>query len=437
MKAQRGIRSVVSAIAAAAMLLGVVAASAAAPVHRKPARPKLVKSLPAVPLGPSGSAFYNPPRKLPAGGPGTLIWARRIQAPRGAIAYKVLYKSKLVSGRTVAVSGLVVAPKGKPPKKGRRVVAWAHGTLGGARDCAPSIPDNPVRNLVDYYTYNDPDFIDVGQPALSQLLKAGDVVTATDYQGLGGPGVHQYTVGRTEANNVVDSVKAAQRLGTTGAGNRVVVLGWSQGGGAAIFAGQQGEAAYAKPLRVIGIAALAPAANNGPDLERQVAPGPVSSMSPSVTAVQQLNVFRGFAAAYPGLNVNAVVTPAGRQVLNALNVECTVHLGDTIQELGVDVGTFFKFPLPAAWTARFAQNTAGQQPTVAPLLTMQGTTDTVVNPNGTTQYIQRACKFHQPVQYSIYPGVNHQVIPFAAQKEYVRWIAARFAGKRAPSNCVT
>jgi hypothetical protein len=39
------------------------------------------------------------------------------------------------------------------------------------------------------------------------------------------------------------------------------------------------------------------------------------------------------------------------------------------------------------------------------------------------------------VQYSIYPGVNHQVIPFAAQKQYVPWIAARFAGKRAPSNC--
>ncbi|HEY3729030.1 MAG TPA: hypothetical protein VGL51_17760 [Solirubrobacteraceae bacterium] len=139
--------------------------------------------------------------------------------------------------------------------------------------------------------------------------------------------------------------------------------------------------------------------------------------------------------AHPGLNVNDVVTAAGRQVLNALNVECTVHLGDTIQELGVDPRTFFKAPLPAAWTARFAQNTAGQQPTVAPVLTMQGTSDTVVNPNGTTQYIQRACRFHQPVQYSIYPGVNHQVIPFAAQKQYVRWIAARFSRQRAPSNC--
>jgi hypothetical protein len=44
---------------------------------------------------------------------------------------------------------------------------------------------------------------------------------------------------------------------------------------------------------------------------------------------------------------------------------------------------------------------------------------------------------NQPVEYSIYPGVNHQVMPFAAMNEYVGWIAARFAGKPAPSNCAS
>ena len=392
-------------------------------------------SRPAVAQGPAGRAFYAPPSTLPAGAHGTLIWARRVPAPKGAIAWKVLYTSKLVSGATVPVSGLVIAPTGKAPKGGRPVVAWAHGTLGGAQGCAPSIPNNPARNLSSYYTYNDPDFIDVGVPALTKFLAAGDIVTATDYQGLGTPGVHQYTVGRTEANNVIDSVKAAAQLPGVDPGKRVVALGWSQGGGAAIFTGQQGEAAYAKPLRVVGIAALAPAANNGPDLSGQVAMGPVDSTSPFVISVQELNVIRGYAAAYPGLNAATMVTPAGMPALHALNVECTIHLQDTLQELGVDPRTFFTGPFPAAWQTRFDQNTAGLQTTVAPVLTMQGTTDTVVNPNGTTQYIARACEFQQPVEYSVYPGVNHQVIPFAAMNEYVGWIAARFAGRRAPSNC--
>lgn len=177
---------------------------------------------------------------------------------------------------------------------------------------------------------------------------------------------------------MVDSVKAATQLPGVDPGKRVVTLGWSQGGGTAIFTGQQAETSYARPFRVIGIAALAPAANNGPDLEGKVPLGPLDSTSPYVLGVQQLDAIRGAAAAYPDLDVSDVITPAGMPALNALNVECTIHLQDVLQELGVDPGTFFKRPFPAAWL---------------------------------------------------------QVIPFAAMKEYVPWIKARFAGKPAPSNC--
>lgn len=418
-------RNAVAAVALTALLTLGAASGASAARARAPQ----------VRLGPAGEAFYKPPARLPAGRPGTLIWARPIQAPSGANAWKVLYKSTLRDGRAVAVSGLVIAPKRKAPSAGRPVVAWAHGTLGGARNCAPSIPDDPARNLLDYYTYPTRYFLDVGVPALTQMLKSGYVVTATDYQGLGAPGVHQYTVGGTEARNVLDSVKAAQQLPTAGAGNDVVTLGWSQGGGAAIFVGQSSSTAYGKPLRVRGIAALAPAANTGPDILGLVAPGPTSAMSPSVTTVQQLNVFRGFAAAYPELKISDVVAQPGMAPFNALNVQCTVHLGDVIQELGVDPETFFRRPMPTEWRQRFEQNTAGNETTVAPLLVMQGTADTVVNPNGTTQYVGRACRFGQPIEYTTYPGQTHQTIPFAAQSQYVRWIADRFAGKRAPSNC--
>ena len=418
-----------------ATLAAGLAAGAATSAAATAAPPPPTMTSGGIPIGPAGSAFYNPPSTLPKGKPGTVIWARRIPAPKGAIAYKVLYKSTVTGGATVPVSGLVIAPKGKAPKGGRPVVAWAHGTLGGARGCAPSIPNNPARNLSDYYTYTSSNFIDVGIPGLTTMLKAGYVVTATDYQGLGAPGIHQYTVGVTEANNVIDSVKAAQNLGTTGAGDRVVTLGWSQGGGAAIFTGQQSEAAYAAPLKVVGIAALAPAANTAPDIEGQVAAGPVDSQSPETLAVQQLNLYRGLAAAYPALSLADVISPAGMPVEQALNTECTIHLQDVIQELGVDPRTFFVTPAPAAWQAAFEANTAGLQTTVAPVLTMQGTADTVVNPNGTTQYIQRACAYAQPVEYTLYPGINHQLIPSAAQGEYLPWIAARFAGAPAPSNC--
>lgn len=421
----RASRRRVAIVATAAAVLASAAGGSTAAAQR----------LPGVRTGPAGRAFYDPPARLPAGRPGTPIWARSIEAPRGANAWKVLYKSTLHDGRAVAVSGLVIAPKGRAPRRGRPVVAWAHGTLGGARDCAPSIPGNPARDLASYYTYGSPYFIDVGVPALSQMLKAGYVVTATDYQGLGTPGVHQYTVVGTEANNVLDSVKTAQQLPGVGAGSDIVLLGWSQGGGAAIYAGQSGKSSYARGLRVRGVAALAPAANTGPDILGQVPQGPVSTMSPSVTAVQQLNAFRGFAAAYPELSLGDVVAQPGRAPLKALGVQCTIHLGDVIQELAVDVESFFRRPMPTAWRERFQQNTDGLVPSVAPVLVMQGTADTVVNPNGSTQYVQRACGFGRQVQYTTYPGATHQTIPNVARPEYVRWIADRFAGRSAPSNC--
>ncbi len=409
--------------------VGAVAASA-------PGRGGGVPGAPGVNLGPSGSAFYNPPSAHPKGKPGQLIWAARVPAPKGAMAWRIMYVSTAYNGVHWAVSGLVVAPtRGRVPRGGRKVLAWDHGTVGGARSCAPSEQPNPARNLVNYYSYSSPYAVDVGIPALSTFLKRGYVVAATDYQGLGGPGVHQYVVGGTEARNVLDAVKAAQRIQAAHAGNDVVTLGWSQGGGAAIWVGQ--DARYGRPLRVLGSAGLAPATELGPQTDLKIPPGPSSPSSPSHDAALTLDVIRGMHAAYPRLRLSDVLTPLGSQVIAGYRYECNVHLADVIEEMGIPnlPLSLVKFPFPPAWSTVLYANTQGQTSTVAPVLVMQGTADTVVNPNATTAYVGLACRFRQPVQYSRYPGATHQTIPYVAQKEYVGWIAARFAGKRAPSNC--
>ena len=84
--------------------------------------------------------------------PGTLISAHPIPAPPGARAWRILYRSTTTSGKQVVVSGMVVAPSGKAPRGGRDVLAWAHGTTGVAKQCAPSTVSNPARNLVNYFS---------------------------------------------------------------------------------------------------------------------------------------------------------------------------------------------------------------------------------------------------------------------------------------------
>jgi alpha-beta hydrolase superfamily lysophospholipase len=313
------------------------------------------------------------------------------------------------------------------------VLAWAHGTVGGARSCAPSEQTNPAQNLINYYSFASSYPVDVGVPALTTFIKRGYVVAATDYQGLGGPGVHQYVIGTTEARNVLDSVRAAQHIQLTHAGKDVVSLGWSQGGGAAIWVGQ--DAAYGKPLRVLGSAGLAPAVELGPQASGQIPPGPKSISSPYHNAALVLNVIRGMHAAYPKLPLSEVLTPLGIQAMAAYRNQCNDHLGDVLEEEAVDPLTLLKEPTPSDWLKKFYVNTQGSRPTAGPVLVMQGTADTVVNPNASTAYVQKACKLGKPVQYSRYTGATHQTIPYVAQNQYLAWIADRFAGKPAPSSC--
>jgi hypothetical protein len=49
-----------------------------------------------------------------------------------------MYRSSTGAGKQGPVSGLIIAPSGKPPRGGRNVLAWAHGTTGLTKQCAPS-----------------------------------------------------------------------------------------------------------------------------------------------------------------------------------------------------------------------------------------------------------------------------------------------------------
>jgi hypothetical protein len=176
--------------------LAVLAAAACSSTPRKP------------------DAFYLPPSPMTAGAPGEVL---RIEpdadGPKGARSMRVLYRSTGLKGEPQAVSALVVIPDGPAPAGGRNVVAWAHPTTGVVPDCAPSLQPDWRKTI----------------PGLEEMVAAGWVVVATDYPGLGTPGVHPYLVGPSEAQAVVDSVRAARRIPEAGAGDRFAVWGHSQG----------------------------------------------------------------------------------------------------------------------------------------------------------------------------------------------------------------
>lgn len=171
---------------------------------------------------------------------GRLVEATRIPDVVGrASVFRILYRSMTSRNVPINVSGLVVIPDSPAPAEGRPVVSWGHGTTGVAINCAPSL---------------DVSMAFAALPGLSMLLQKGYIVVATDYPGLGTPGVHPYLDGISAARSMIDAVRAVRELTEARASTRYAAWGFSQGGHGALFVASIARS-YAPELTLVGSAA--------------------------------------------------------------------------------------------------------------------------------------------------------------------------------------
>src|SRR3954452_9968512 len=358
---------------------------------------------------PATASFYAVPHPLPPGEPGSLVWAQRVAAPTGAIAWRVLYHSRSVQDADIAVSGLVVAPDRAPPPGGWPVLAYAHGSTGLADRCAPSRDARPLTDT----TTADPDSFPV--PALWQQ---GFVVAATDYEGLGTPGRHPYVVGASEGRGVLDSVRAARLLPGAHAGTTTAVLGASQGGHAALFAGEIATT-YAPDLPLIGVVALAPASE-------------LATAARLIAADQQavgfaVAIAAGVEAAYPEADLSSILTPRALRDVGVIDTGC---LGDVVATFARPADQVFRLDrlLRPPWPALLEENSPGRVRTEAPIFVAQGGADPLVAPVLTDALVERLCATGDTVTSRRYPGATHVGIAEAARADIAAWLSDRLAG---------
>ena len=166
--------------------------------------------------------FYEPPASLADGEPGDVIRTEEIFSPISDMRlWTVLYRSVGIDGEPIAVSGIIATPEetGDGP---HAYLSWAHGTTGLADSTAPSrrgAAAFPVDLLHDW-------------------TQDGFIVVATDYEGLGTPGLHPYFVGESEGRAVLDAALAGRTFIGPDQDDTVVLAGHSQGGHAALFAAE-------------------------------------------------------------------------------------------------------------------------------------------------------------------------------------------------------
>lgn len=353
--------------------------------------------------------FYDADLDFATKAPGEILKIEPIPAPEGAAAWRVMYVSRTWDDRLVPVTGIIVAPKGGSARA-RPILVWLHGTTGGARVAAPSLAPDPAQNLVQR-SENAP--IDYGVPYLTDFLAKGYVVVATDYYGLGGPGVHQYIVGSTAARNGLDMARAARKLKDTHAGRDLLSFGWSQGGHAALFIAEE-QRGYAPEFTHKGAVAIAPATTAG---------------------VRFLNIphayvlARGYASAY--YVPLTEFTDEGRKLID---VAGEVSITGVFRESLKYQGPFFVGDWNPAMKAALALNIPGNRKSPAPILVVHGTADGVAPPNGTKEMLQRALNSGDRIKMSWYPNEDHRSVIAAARLQILAWFDDRLKGKPAPSD---
>jgi pimeloyl-ACP methyl ester carboxylesterase len=386
--------------------------------HASPGRPSGGAAAPAAAPEVPPASFYQVPDPLPAGRPGVLIRSLPIagspQVP-GSRAWAILYHSHSLDGHDLAVSGTVLAPPGAAPPGGRPVLAWGHGSSGLADRCAPSRFGFGAGGA----------FGPAGNVLLGQLLERGLVVAATDYQGLGTPGLAEAAIGLAAGHAVLDAARATQQLPGAGASGRVVLAGHSEGGHAALWAAEL-AAAYSSELQVAGAAALAPGADL-PALVRLAGDRPAGLAS----APMYLVVAWSDAYHLPP-SALSVLLPAGRVAAARVRSSCIDELAAGPPVAAVRPTDLLKV---APWPVLLERNTPGHATTKVPLLLAQGTNDERVPAASNHSLAARLCRAGDRVQLRPYPNVNHMGILDAAGDDLLAWLGDRLTGRPARSTC--
>ena len=363
----------------------------------------------------AADAFYDPPADLPRQ-PGALLRSEPLKdviLPGGMRGWRILYTTTVDDSTPATAVATVFAPT-DPRVAARPVLAWEHGTTGLLQKCMPSLLSAPTEGI----------------PGCDQIVKAGWVVIATDYSFAEKGGPHPYLIGEGEARATLDSIRAARQMSEPSLGKRMVVWGYSQGGHAALWTGIVGPR-YAPELEILGVAAIAPAANIKNIL----------AMSVEVEKMFGPYVALSYSRFYPDITFEQALRPqaldAARQIVNFCD-----FLPEEEERLEA-LSASFNGPALAttsnkALQGRLEQNTA-DGPIQAPVVIAQGLSDNVVPSTATDAYVEERCTAGQRLEYWTFAGRDHFTIAQAGaplEKLLIGWTTARFANEPQSGGCV-
>lgn len=366
-------------------------------------------------------AFYKAPAQQPTEGGALLrIDAFTREVPAGTRGWRILYTTTRADNSPAIASAIVVAPEQR--RSGAHpIIAWAHGATGIVPGCAPSVMAHPFGDAASGGAW----------ALLGKLLAENWVYVATDYVGLGTTGGHAFLIGDEAARAVFDAVRAAHRIDEIDLDDRVVVWGHSQGGHAALWSGIRAQE-YAPDLKVLGIAALAPAS----DLRA------LAAATPSIVGkIGSSLLIRSYSAAYPEVDEGFYIRKRARLLVNDMAARCLGEWRTLFSVLESALlpgnGIFAHDPTDGPLGYRLEQNTP-VGPVPMPVMIAQGDQDHLMPPDIQRRFVAARCAAGQRIDFRTYPGCNHASVLASHSPlvpDLINWTRDRLAGRPASANC--
>lgn len=365
-------------------------------------------------------AFYTTKAAIPSR-PGVIVAQEPLppefSVPAAGRAIRILYSSRDGIGDTanVLVSGALFLPRGAPPAGGWPVVAWAHGTTGIADICAPSARPRGDRD----------------SRYLSSWLDAGFAVVASDYQGLGVPGIHPYSNYRASSYSVIDSARAAIAAAGLGIANKVVLAGQSQGAGVVVAAAGYAPG-YAADLHIAGVVAT-----GAPNLSRAaIESGLASSATDVMVTGAYAMIGYELTRTHPELKAETIFTPEGREIEHMVGRMCLPELMQEVAKRRLDPAHAFRpGMLKRLWDTDIGLRAFPSLTLPEPIFFGIGTADTAALPMTTLKLVSDLCARGNIVAVHMYQGKDHAGVVNSAAPDAIRFARTAIAGDDVQAIC--
>jgi pimeloyl-ACP methyl ester carboxylesterase len=375
--------------------------------------------------------FYATAYNFSHSAPGDLlklapINSSSLDVPAGMTTFRFQYTSQDLDGSTVPTTGFIALPFARPAHgKELPLVAYAHGTIGVYRGCAPSASPS-------FFNYD----------SWTPLIQRGYAIVGTDYTGLGNNFTsHKYCSYAAHANDVYWSVQAARKAFPGIFTEEWMSIGHSQGGGA-VWKLSEHPLVQHPSSGYLGTVAVSPGAKlydtakvvfdsiiPRPDFHQYVVTAEMGAFAYGV-----MQAFPNYTAPWLG--------EAMQRRLDLANVGqyCTLaFMGmsfdlkrDQITKPGVN-------PATDETLKKFQEINAPAQgdPASKPTLIIHGQNDTSVLLQNTIATFQDAIAVGNEVHLLQYPGLDHSATLTASSPAWLKFLDDQFAhkhGPRAPTN---